>query len=302
MHDIDRPCVMSALPTLPSDASNLPIGQLESLKFKTTQIVESIQALQWQLEAGGQNVIPTWPDILSKYTLLLSQTHNLSNALVTPLQSQSQSHVASQVKKADGVGGGGAASANAYAKLALHPVRGLPDAQLDNELIPLLRNQQTTEVLRVESDTVRRLSARLFSSPSSSAPNLQNHNPQQGTTGTESYDAVLQACAQITAAHDARCERAVRAVAMLREKYEWRARVAVETEEPEEFVPVAVLSPNRALLPLNVGDGDVAMDGEDDDSGDDEEELEEVLGPSILTTPGADDSVTSTPREMEVSL
>ncbi|KAG0699832.1 hypothetical protein DFH29DRAFT_935233 [Suillus ampliporus] len=44
-----------------------------------------------------------------------------------------------------------------YEKIALHPSVGMTDAQVDNNIIPLLRNQQTTDVLHMETSTVRRL-------------------------------------------------------------------------------------------------------------------------------------------------
>ena len=43
---------------LPFDPSTLPTGQLESARFKITQIMESIVSLQRMLESGGQNVMP----------------------------------------------------------------------------------------------------------------------------------------------------------------------------------------------------------------------------------------------------
>ncbi|EJD07728.1 uncharacterized protein FOMMEDRAFT_33600, partial [Fomitiporia mediterranea MF3/22] len=192
--------------------ATLPVSQLESARFKITQIMESISALQRTVEFGGQNVMPAWPDILAKYNVLLSQTHNLCTSLVSAPPSSLPLDASSGT------------SGKPLAKLALHPASALPDAQLDNDLIPLLRNQQTTEVLRLENDTVRRLSERL---PTAA---LQKERP----TAAETYIAVLQACADIKAEHDARCDRAMRAVALLREKYDWKARVAVETEEPEE--------------------------------------------------------------------
>ena len=107
---------------LPFDLQNLPVGQLESLRFKANQIIESIQLLQRTVEMGGQNVMPAWPDILSKYNILLSQSHNLSMSLLGAHQAST------------------ATLGNPYEKIALHPRVPLTDAQLDNELIPLLRN------------------------------------------------------------------------------------------------------------------------------------------------------------------
>lgn len=291
--------------TLLFDPSTLPIGQLESTKFRISQIMESIQALQRILDGSGQNPLsmPAWPDILAKYNILLSQTHNLSTSLLVPQPS------GSKLPTANGTASTAAPAAlNPLARLALHPSFGLPDAQLDNDLAPLLRNQQTTEVLRVENDTVRRLSERLKSVAAS-----------KDRPAAEMQAAVLAECAQIRAEHDARCERAVRAVAMLREKYDWRARVAIETEEPEDFVPIsphaqaAALSPHARMSPIpalglggGVVDEDVVMGtpGDDgDDSSDssanenDDNELEEVLGPSLQPTPDAEGSVPSTPAQ-----
>ena len=271
----------------------LPIAQLESTRFKATQIMESIVALQRTIECGGQNAMPPWPDILAKYNVLLSQTQNLSISLLSvPTSSQ---------------GSLDQPSSKPFAKLALHPSSVPPEPQLENDLIPLLRNQQTTDVLRFENDIVRRLSERL---PTAS---MQKERP----AAMETYSAVLGACNDIKAEHDARCDRAMRAVAMLREKYDWKARVAVENEEPEEFIPISPqlpLSPynNNRMSPIhqptNPPGDDMAVDvfgdaegggDEDDDSGEDDAELEEVLGPSLQPTPDAttgQESVASTPH------
>ncbi len=208
--------------------SPLPIGQLESLKFKTNQIIESIQSLQWTLEAGGQSVMPSWPDILSKYNILLSQTHSLSTSLVS-LHSQ---NAASSSKPTS--------SQSPFEKLALHPHVGMSDKQLDDELIPLLRNQQTTDVLKLENETVRRLSERMVTKGSLGvlAP-PSTHLLGAGRFGTQpkrtEYEDVLRECEQIRVEHDLRWERAKRAVNLLRDKYDWKARVEVDQEEPEEL-------------------------------------------------------------------
>ncbi|KAI9511515.1 hypothetical protein F5148DRAFT_962881, partial [Russula earlei] len=159
------------------------VASLESIKFRVTQLIDSIQTLARQLEA--YHPPPPWPDLLAKYAVVMAQTHNLSRAL------------------ASGV----------LAGTALHPRAPLPDASLDGALIPLLRNQQTTDVLRAESASVRRLGAAL---------NLPEDPPPH---------RVLDVVSEVVAAHDARAERARRAVAMLREKYDWRVRVAVDPDE-----------------------------------------------------------------------
>ncbi|KII89678.1 hypothetical protein PLICRDRAFT_137902 [Plicaturopsis crispa FD-325 SS-3] len=205
--------------SIPFDPTQLPLAQLESLKFKAGQIYDSIQTLKHTLDSQGQPYMPAWPDILSKYNILLSQSHNFASSL-----------------------------SSAFERIALHPNVALTDAQLD-DVIQLLRNQQTNEILKVESATVRR---------------LQEHIAPPSTT-TNPAHANLESLEHVKSAHDARVERAVRAVTMLRERYEWRQRVEVEVEEPEEVDWIQDQGVRGA------GDGD----GEDvDDEGDEDEEMD----------------------------
>ncbi|KAI6044561.1 hypothetical protein EDC04DRAFT_2510947, partial [Pisolithus marmoratus] len=203
------------------DPNSLPISQLESLRFKANQIIESIQTLQRTIEVGGQNVMPPWPDILSKYNLILSQTHSFYSSLTSSL-SQTQAK-------------------SPYEKIALHPSVGMTDAQFDNEIIPLLRNQQTTDVLQQENATVRRLAECMVTRGALAISGVQNQSsqaaPSSGIARTQrvTNEDVLRECAEIREAHDHRTERAVRAVLMLRDKYEWKQRLTVEMEEPEEL-------------------------------------------------------------------
>ncbi len=80
------------LPQLAIDPAALPVGQLESMRFKANQLVDSIQNLHNSLAFGLQtpaginpNMLPPWPDILAKYSLLVSQTHTLSQSLTATL-------------------------------------------------------------------------------------------------------------------------------------------------------------------------------------------------------------------------
>src|SRR5258708_1223417 len=136
------------------------------------------------------------------------------------------------------------------------PLNPRPDTSLDGTLIPLLRNQQTTDVLRAESASVRRLN---------SALKLPEDPPPQ---------TVLDAVSDVVAAHDARAERAQRAVAMLREKFDWRVRVAVDPDE--------VWSDNEDVDGPDIGEaakrpGSPASAN----TSEEEEELENVLGSGI---------------------
>ncbi|KAJ7182709.1 hypothetical protein C8R43DRAFT_967801 [Mycena crocata] len=259
--------------------STLPVDQLESLRFKAKQIIESIYGLQRTIEAGNQNWMPPWPDILSKYNMLLSQTHNFSTALVAPVQAASVTFDANgvpQIAKPT-------AGANPYEALALHPSIGMSDTQLDNEVIPLLRNQQTTDVLRMENDTVRRLAEHMATRGALGVLGaVQPPPPGLGLLPRKpEHEDVLRECDQIRAAHDQRVERAVRAVAMLRDKFELRQRVEVEVEEPEELS----WDPRIGMPPQ--AEGDAGMEsGEGEGSSDDEDEdvVEGELVDSGMTT------------------
>jgi hypothetical protein len=101
------------------------------------------------------------------------------------------------------------------------------------------------------------------------------------------YEDVITECDAIRAAHDQRVERAVRAVAMLRDKFELRQRVEVEVEEPEELS----WDP-RVGMPAEAGaaggggeDADAEMES-DGSSGDDEDEdvVEGELVDSAMAT------------------
>ncbi|KXN82952.1 hypothetical protein AN958_02035 [Leucoagaricus sp. SymC.cos] len=214
------------LPTL--TPASLPIAQLESLKFKANQIIESINALAWTIKNNDLAAMPSWPDILSKYNILLSQTLNFSSALL-----QTQTIRANYI-------GGSTTQQNIYERIAIHPLTGMTEQELDTEAAPLLRNQQTLDVLKMETETVRRLAEHMSTRGSLGVLGAPPPAPTNGfghyhQPKKPEYEDVLRECVEIRAAHDSRVDRAVRAVTMLRERYDWKQRVAVEVEEPEEL-------------------------------------------------------------------
>jgi hypothetical protein len=244
-------------------APPLPITSLESLKFKSTQLHESILALQRTIKYGGVDSMPSWPDLLSKYNVLLSQSLNLSVGLVGTTSSG-----------AGGGGVGGKNEVNQYSRIALHPNVPLTDMALDNDLIPLLRNQQTTDVLRLENDTIRRLGERMQTRRVAGVLGLGPTNTtaiqsQDKDAERPTYPQILSELTSIRDAHDARIDRAIRAVTMLRDKYDWKTRVEVEVEEPEELEwdPRKIVFPN-ANREVEEADGDVDMNGDGTEDGD----------------------------------
>ncbi|KZP13826.1 hypothetical protein FIBSPDRAFT_834749 [Athelia psychrophila] len=261
----------SSLPPPP-----LPLSSLESLKFKATQLQESILALQSLIEYGGMHAMPSWPDVLSKYNVLLSQSLNLSVGLAG-------------IAPGTAATGGGAGSGNQLTRIALHPSTSMTDTALDNELIPLLRNQQTTDVLRMENDTVRRLGEKMQTGGVAAILGIGSTTKGE-PDDKPTYSETAEELSTIREAHDARVDRAIRAVTMLRDKYDWKARVEVEVEEPEELE----WDPRRTTVAESTGDneeagGDVDMhddDGSDDEgeSVDDEDTVDAmVVGDSVAT-------------------
>ncbi|KAJ3997609.1 hypothetical protein F5050DRAFT_1569033 [Lentinula boryana] len=258
---------------LPFDPSSLPVAQLESLRFKANQIIESIKALQLTIDFHPA-AISSWPDILNKYNLLLSQTHNFSSSLTTTFPSNANTNGAT----VNGAGASPSSKSSPFEKIALHPRLSVTDIQLDTEIIPLLRNQQTTDVLNLENETVRRLS---------------EHMVTRGLVGVlngvpPEYEDVLQECEQIRADHDRRADRAVRAVLLLRDKFEWKPRVAVELEEPEELSwdPTG----RRASTQMSAEAEEEGADSEGEGGSSDEDEVEGhlVQDDTELVAPQAD--------------
>jgi hypothetical protein len=244
----------------------LPIAQLESLRLRATQIIDSIHALQRTIEAGGHpSAMPAWPDILSKYSILLSQTHNFSNALLQPFQTATVNTSRSK-------------QPNVYEMIALHPRKGMIDAQLDGEVAPLLRNQQTMEVLRMENDTVRRLAEHMSTRGSLGVLGMVTPPAPPGMTPRKpEHEDVLRECIEIREDHDQRVDRAVRAVTMLKERFDWKQRVEVEVEEPEELM----WDPRLVPRPADVPEADEEMASGTNSDDDDESHVEaELVQPS----------------------
>ncbi|KAF5339869.1 hypothetical protein D9611_009186 [Ephemerocybe angulata] len=243
----------------------LPVSQLESLRFKTHQIIDSIHGLMGMIAGNPMHpaYMPSWPELLSKFNVILSQTTTLSNALVTPFPTTSS---------ATGRAQGNQNAENIFQKIVLHPNVGITDQTMDTEIGPLLRNQQTTEVLKRENETVRHLSEHMSTRGMLGVLGISNTTgdaPVNGARGIHlppprkpEYEDVIQECNEIRSAHDSLVDRATRAVALLRDKYEWKKRVEVE-DEPEDL-KWDLSGPQSGV------DEDIGMDsGDEDDSGDD---------------------------------
>ena len=179
----------------------------------------------------------------------------------------------------------------------------MTDQQLDNDLIPLLRNQQTTDVLRMENATVRRLAECMVTRGAIATSNLESQSNQPvfgfgtGSRQRVTYEDVIRECAEIRGAHDHRVERAVRAVLMLRDKFDWKQRVEVEEPEPEELE----WDPRVGQESVHVENRDAPeMADVEGQSSDEEEVVEGELAGDDGQTPAATPAdVVMTPAEAE---
>ncbi|KAL1753093.1 hypothetical protein FB107DRAFT_218546 [Schizophyllum commune] len=258
-------------------ASALPLSQLEGLRHRAEQIIESIQVLGGAIELGNAPAMYPWPDLLARYNLLLSQTLNFSNSLAAAVpQPPGQRPVDPSERE------------RIFEKLALHPKKALDDAQFHTVVAPLIRHNQTYDILRKESATVAGLcehletrgSVGVLGGPTGGQVRLHilsstslTHSTQ-APTRKPTYSDVLAECADIRDAHERRVERGRLVVAQILEKtdrYEWKERVAVEEEEPEELG----FDPRYAMNTTTTAAEPGAEFGEDDSSSSDDEGMGE---------------------------
>jgi len=134
-------------------------------------------------------------------------------------------------------------------------------------LILLLRNQQMTDVLCAKSTFVRCLGSAL-KLPEDAPPHI-----------------VLEVVSEATVAHDARAEHTKPAVAMLREEYDWRVRVAMDPDEVWGDDGDDGDIGDVGGLGTREGEASVAPRGPESpasvNTSEEEEELENVIGPGI---------------------
>ncbi|KAH8824999.1 hypothetical protein DL96DRAFT_1467024 [Flagelloscypha sp. PMI_526] len=224
-------------PKLSMDVSALPVSHIESLKFKVSQIHSST------IEMGGMPYMLPWPEILTKYNLLISQTTNLQVALQTLSGPTSETP-----------------NSLMFEHLALHPGSSMSDFELDTQLIPLLRTQQTNDVLTEENANVRRIAERL---PHTRGSVGMLH--EGGLAAQKEWSEVIEECATIRTAHDSLVNRAQLAVKLLKDNYTWKNWTSiVEEAEPEELPDQDVqmgAALDEDLEALFEGEGDNQTEG-----------------------------------------
>ncbi|CCA67375.1 hypothetical protein PIIN_01206 [Serendipita indica DSM 11827] len=238
------------------DPSNLPVAHLISLRARLSQIIESLNVLTYTIDGEGRPGMSSWPEILSKYNNLLAQSHNLINTL-------SGEHFPQPPRRP---GEPERERINPFETIALHPLSVTTNPSVPNPTAGTLSAAQTTtgssgnfddthhgmleNLLRTDphpavikrwDDTVRRFAERR----------------KGGGSQIEPQD-VIKEMLEMKEGHDARIERALRVIADLRERWEWKMRVSFDER---------------------VGDGEDLFS--DDDSGDEVEEVTKTDPPRM---------------------
>jgi hypothetical protein len=157
--------------------------------------------------------------------------------------------------------------ANPLPNLVIHPPEPIPEGPPDLEFSSLLRMMRLPSVLAADEVTAAKFS-------------------QSGPSKKPSDDEILTDMAAIRDDHDARVERGLKAVQMLRDQYNWKIRVQADEEEIENDAMDEGSTSSSDSEDMFKSSGStphplVAPAVEDDDDEDDDEDLEDaVLGKS----------------------
>ncbi|CAE6443682.1 unnamed protein product [Rhizoctonia solani] len=190
----------------PTTLSNrLPQAQIENLRYKIVQIMESINGLLVTLNTPGMH-LAAWPDLITKYNVLLSKTHTLATSLSTLPTRKGSIGFKHIVPTPFAVGSDPAPN---------------PTDTLDAMLEALLDGRRSMSVTKTDVGNVARL--------------------RLSSTGGEPVlpDVMLARLDEVQKAHDARCARGVEAVRQLKDKYDWKSRLLFDDSESESSVAVA---------------------------------------------------------------
>jgi hypothetical protein len=144
----------------------------------------------------------SWPDILGKYNNLLAQTHSLSESL-------SGKHIPAPPRKP---GEPPRPRVNQFEMTALHPLISLNELQT-NMTVNLLKTQPLPEVMSKADESIARFA-------------------EKRKDGADDFD-VIKEMQQIREGHDAKVDRALKSVMELKDKYDWKMRMAFDEPEDE---------------------------------------------------------------------
>jgi len=222
-------------PTL--TAATLP--PLDAISLKFSQIHDGILSLARAIEADAERSIITWPDILSKYNFLVSQSHILSQTLSNAAPSAEEHPADPRTRRPP---------LSNLPRLVLHPSSPTPEDQsMDFRVAALIRTALITDMSEQEAGILKAFGL---------------------VQGDHNEDAALSQLDGILKAHDGRVSRILEQTIAFREQYDWTTRVSVAPPEDAPHSP-SIIVPAGSPMAMPAGSGP-NRDGEDaDDNGSD---------------------------------
>jgi len=192
------------LPQLSYDPNrSLPLSHLRYLATNYRQLLNRIQDLQATIHGSGQQIAPTWPEVLEKYSSILQQTAILSESLtkteLPPGSTFTAGILATQTQTSEWP----RPPMNDLPHLLLHPTLPVPEP-----VFGLFGTKRPTPVLAADEVAVARFAN------------------ERAAARREKVDdkVIISEMQSLRDEHDQRAEHALRAVRMLRSKHQWRAR------------------------------------------------------------------------------
>ncbi|KAG8762417.1 hypothetical protein FRC12_009045 [Ceratobasidium sp. 428] len=243
-------------------ASSLPQAQLENLRYKITQIMESINGLMITLNApqpgGVAGGLAAWPELMTKYNVLLSKTHSLAASLGAPPTRKGQTSLKAIAPHpyATNIQPPPAPAAAAPGTTQQPAPPPMDPQQIEAMLDALLDGRRSQSVLRADIANV----ARLRLPKDSTGPSAIGFGGggirvgqagastglgggvgmgggmmgvREGPMSAEELRAEEARLDEVRRAHDARCARGVEAVRQLKDKYDWKSRLLFDDSDTD---------------------------------------------------------------------
>ncbi|EJT99675.1 hypothetical protein DACRYDRAFT_117867 [Dacryopinax primogenitus] len=243
--------VSQNVPTLPP--TSLPPMDAISLKF--SQVHDGIFSLARSIEADGDRSIATWPDLLSKYNFLVSQSHILSQTLSNSA-SLAEEHSADPRTRRPPL--------STLPRLVLHPISPTQDdPSMDFRAAALIRTALIPDMSERQASLLKGF----------------------GHIDADHNEVVaVNELSLLIKSHDGRVSRILDQMNAFREQYDWTARVSVAPPEDAAHSPIINVSATSPVA-MPAGPG-VAGDGIEDHGSDTGEE-------GVASDPGTGSTNTS---------
>ncbi|KIM24890.1 hypothetical protein M408DRAFT_228196 [Serendipita vermifera MAFF 305830] len=236
------------VPQMSFDPSSLPLPHLVSLRSKLSQIIDSLNNLTLLIAGNDVNALgmASWPDILAKYTNLLTQSQSLMTTL-------SGAHLPQPARRP---GEARRERGNPYEGIVLHPflltspdtaaatttsgtaATSAVDEAHQGMLENLLRTDPHPEVIKRWDASVRRFVERrkggdvtLRTAGDGTGAGVGGLALLGGIDPAREAQDIIKEMTGVREGHDARIERAMRVVEELRDRWDWKMRVGVEEED-----------------------------------------------------------------------